>query len=42
MLKVDTTNSAQEIFNLLKKLTASFLSLYFKERILTISYGGIN
>ncbi len=42
MLKVDTTSSAQEIFNLLKKLTASFLSLYFKERILTISYGGIN
>ncbi len=42
MLKVDTTNSAQETFNLLKKLTASFLSLYFKERILTISNGGIN
>ena len=42
MLKLDTTNSAQEIFNLLKKLTASFLSLYFKERILTISNGGIN
>jgi len=42
MLKVNTTNSAQEIFNLLKKLTASFLSLYFKERILTISNGGIN
>ncbi len=42
VLKLDTTNSAQEIFNLLKKLTASFLSLYFKERTLTIGNGGIN
>lgn len=42
LLEEDTIESAQEVFVLLKKLTASFLSLYFKERRLTMNYGGIN
>ncbi|MCK5011347.1 MAG: hypothetical protein KAS98_12715, partial [Deltaproteobacteria bacterium] len=42
MQEVDTTKSAQEMFALLKKLTSSFLSLYFKDLRLNLINGGIN
>ena len=42
MQEVDTTKSAQEMFVLLKKLTSSFLSLYFKDLRLNLINGGIN
>ncbi len=42
LMEADTTKSAQEMFLLLKMITASFLTLYFKELRSTITCGGIN
>lgn len=41
-LEKDTTEPAQEVFDHLKKLTASFLSFYFKERRILMMNGEIN